>query len=115
MLRIISATFAFFVTVGSAFAADHTIIQKDKKFFHKNAAGELKTIKNLEIKKGDNIVFINEDKIAHNVYGKGGSFKFEIPKQVTGQKDTIGFSETGKTKIRCAIHPRMKLNVKVTD
>ena len=94
-------------------AEEIKLFQKSKKFFIEEADGTLKKIKKLEINKGDKITFINQDNISHNVYSKGDVADFEIAKQAPGASDSVTFDKSGKTRVRCAIHPRMKLKIKV--
>ncbi|MBN8531304.1 MAG: cupredoxin domain-containing protein [Alphaproteobacteria bacterium] len=90
-------------SAGMAFAADHTVTQKDKQFSQSE----------ITVKAGDTITFSNDDAIAHNLYSKSSGNEFEIPKQDPGSKNPITFKTPGEAKVQCAIHPKMKLVVKV--
>ena len=97
----------------SAFAEDHIIVQKDKAFYLETPNGSLKPAQKLNIQQGDNVIFKNEDKISHNVYSKDGANEFEIPKQAPKSEKSVAFDAVGQMSVRCAIHPRMKLNISV--
>lgn len=99
--------------VSALSAEEYKLLQQNKKFYLQSADGKIEKIKKLEINKGDKITFMNKDNISHNVYSKGDVADFEIAKQAPGASDTITFDKSGKTRLRCAIHPRMKLKVKV--
>ena len=69
--------------------------------------------KKLDIKVGDTIVFVNDDKFTHTTYSRTKKHKFNLGSQKPGVDMKYTFSKAGKIKIRCAIHPKMKLAVNV--
>lgn len=85
------------------FAAEHEVVQKNKEFSQKD----------ITVKVGDSIAFKNDDDVTHNLFSKSDAKTFEIAKQGPGTKESVTFDKPGDVKIRCAIHPKMKLNVKV--
>ncbi|MFT3710238.1 MAG: plastocyanin/azurin family copper-binding protein [Archangium sp.] len=87
---------------GVALADDLTVSQKDKTF----APGEV------TVKAGQSVTFQNDDTVAHNVFSKEGKFNLKIQKP--GEKKAVSFDEPGTYEVRCAIHPKMILKVKVT-
>lgn len=89
--------------VSSAFADEVVISQKGKAFSEKK----------ISLKVGDTISFVNDDEITHNVYSRSKGHKFDIGAQRPGTSVSHEFSKPGKVKVRCAIHPRMKLTVNV--
>jgi plastocyanin len=86
-----------------AVAEDVVVSQKDKAFSEKK----------ISVKVGDTISFVNDDDITHNVYSRSKGHKFDIGAQRPGTSVSHQFSAPGKVKVRCAIHPRMKLTVNV--
>lgn len=89
------------VTAG---AAEHAIVQKDKAFDKKEITVEV----------GDVINFKNSEKdITHNVFSLGPKNTFELKTQAPGKESAVTFKEEGDTDVECAIHPGMKLKVKV--
>jgi plastocyanin len=109
MLKKVLLSLAFATISLSAFADEIKIVQKEKTFL-KDGSDAVTT---LNVKVGDKIVFVNQDNVTHNVYSKDGGNAFEIAKQEPGQEKAIEFKEAGTAKIRCAIHPKMKVEVKV--
>lgn len=91
------------LTATAAAAADVTVSQKDKAFSEKEVT----------IEAGDSIIFVNDDKMTHNVYSRSKGNKFDSGAQAPNASMTQTFSSPGKVKVRCAIHPRMKLTVNV--
>lgn len=87
----------------AAKAEDITIRQKGKTFSEKEVV----------IKAGSTIVFTNDDETTHNVYSRSKGHKFDIGAQRPATSASHTFSDPGKVKVRCAIHPRMKLTVNV--
>ena len=98
--------FALFLLPLAAHAgSDHIITQKGKKF----SSGEI------SITAGDTVTFVNDDKLRHNVYSRTKGHKFKIKKQKPGDEDSITFDSAGAIDVRCAIHPKMKLMINVSD
>ena len=62
----------------------------------------------------DELIFITneEEKFVHNVYDRSDR-SWVLKKQEPGGYAAISFSEPGEHKLRCAIHPKMKITVKV--
>ena len=87
----------------SAFAADITVVQKNKTF----------STQQVQVKIGDRIVFMNEDSVTHNVYSLTKGLEFEIKTQEPGKSDAVKFDRPGVAVVECAIHPKMKVNVQV--
>lgn len=86
-----------------AFAADHKIEQKDRRFSQSQ----------IEIHVGDQLTFTNSDEVTHNVYSSTPGLEFEIKRQAPGGSSTVPFNKEGVVEVRCSIHPSMKLTVKV--
>lgn len=100
---IMSAAVGLLIATGTvANAAEVVITQKAKKFDKKKVT----------ISKGDTIKFVNADTIAHNIHSRGAG-KFDLGAQKAGTTMSHVFAADGTFKIRCAIHPKMKLKVKV--
>ncbi|MDD9917836.1 MAG: plastocyanin/azurin family copper-binding protein [Rhodospirillaceae bacterium] len=88
---------------GHALAAETVINQAGKKFDQKKVT----------INAGDSIKFVNNDKVAHNVHSTSKGAKFDLGAQKPGSSSSYKFAKAGKYKVRCAIHPKMKLKVTV--
>ncbi|WP_395019010.1 plastocyanin/azurin family copper-binding protein [Dongia sp.] len=65
------------------------------------------------IKSGDTIDFVNDDKIAHNVFTKGAPEDFSLGTIKPGDDRKTTFTTPGVYDVRCAIHPGMKMTVTV--
>jgi plastocyanin len=89
----------------AALAAERTIGQKGKAF----------SVSEVTIKAGDTLVFMNDDNVAHNIYSTSPGNDFNLGSQAPGQSVPVTFDKAGDVDILCAIHPLMKLKVKVTD
>jgi plastocyanin len=88
-----------------AFAAERTITQKGKVFSESA----------ITIKRGDVIIFVNDDSVTHNVMSTDSDNEFNIGTQAPGVSTPVTFDKSGEFTILCAIHPRMKLMVKVNN
>lgn len=90
------------VGIGAGIAAtQHQIIESGKKF----------STKKLEISVGDTVTFVNSDAIKHNITIK--KMKYNSGLQDPGQNIDVLFDKQGKFKVRCGIHPKMKVSVTV--
>ena len=81
--------------------ATHEISQKEKKFSQSE----------LTIKVGDKVLFKNDDDTKHHLYSKD-VVKINKIQDPNSSHEQI-FDKEGELTIRCAIHPKMKLNIKV--
>ena len=88
--------------IPAANAAEVVVTQADKKFDKKK----------IEIGTGDTIKFVNADKMGHNIHSKGGD-DFDLGLQKPGADMSRKFAKAGTFKLRCTIHPKMKLTVTV--
>jgi plastocyanin len=70
---------------------------------------------NITIKKGDALTFVNDDTIPHNILSTSKGNEFNLGSQAPGAATDVTFKEAGDVQVLCAIHPRMKMMVKVTD
>jgi plastocyanin len=107
MTRTLAIAFAAGIaTAAVAFAAtERTIGQKGKVFSESEIA----------LKKGDTVLFVNDDTISHNIMSNTAGNSFNLGSQAPGLSTPVTFDKAGEIMVICAIHPRMKLNVKVTD
>ena len=67
------------------------------------------------IKKGDLLTFLNDDTVPHNIMSTSKGNEFNLGSQPPGSSTDVTFKEPGEVQVICAIHPRMKMTVKVTD
>jgi plastocyanin len=89
----------------TALAAERSITQKGKVFSDTE----------LTIKKGDTLIFVNDDNITHNIFSTSSGNTFNIGAQAPGISTPVKFANAGDVSVLCAIHPRMSMQVKVTE
>lgn len=87
----------------SACAANFEVLQQDKQFSQKA----------LTIKVGDSVSFKNEDPFSHNVFSLSDTKTFDLGSYPKGQAKTVTFDKPGTVEVECAIHPGMKMTIKV--
>ena len=78
----------------------HTIVQKGRRF----------SVPEITIRRGESLTFTNNDEFIHQMYVDG---LFDSDERLPGQNLTEGFPRTGTFEVRCHIHPKMKLVVRV--
>jgi plastocyanin len=88
-----------------ALAANLTITQKGRVF----------SSESVTIKKGEALTFVNDDSVPHNIISSSKGNEFNLGSQPPGASTDVTFKEVGDAQVICAIHPRMKLLVKITD
>lgn len=98
-------TFYLLVISNFSFAETFDVGQKDKEF----------TVKEITIKKGDKIKFINQDPFFHNVFSLSDAVMFDLGSFPQGESKEVVFEEAGDVEVECAIHPNMKMKVKVVE
>jgi plastocyanin len=103
MLKMMLGFIVLAVALPASGGGEHTVMQKDFAF----------STKEVRVRAGERIVFINADPVPHNVYSLTKGLEFEIRSQLPGKSDTVPFPSTGTAEVRCAIHPKMKLTVHV--
>jgi plastocyanin len=93
----------FFTCFGIAFAANHNVGQKNKKF----------TVDKLVISVGDTVHFPNHDDIHHNVYSISDAKVFDLGSYGNGESKSVTFDKPGIVDVECAIHPTMHMVIEV--
>jgi plastocyanin len=64
--------------------------------------------------RGDRIVFTNDDDVIHNIHIFGpGDFDKDLGLQKPGAPLSYMFDRAGQYKVRCNIHPSVKMSVTV--
>jgi plastocyanin len=89
----------------ATYAAQHSIMEKGKVFSEAE----------ITIKVGDTVVFVNDDNIAHNVLSTSPDNSFNLGLLAPGTSAPVTFSAPGEIPIICAIHPSMKMIIKVVN
>ncbi len=93
------------LSVGGALAANLTITQKGRMF----------SSESVSIKKGETLTFLNDDSVPHNILSTSKGNEFDLGSSPPGTSTDVTFKEAGDVLVICAIHPRMKMVVKVTE
>ena len=104
-LGALALVLATALAAGAARAGDVEVTQRDKTF----VPGEV------TLKKGDTVVFHNDDKIVHNMFSRTEGSEFNLKLQKPGEDKRQTFANPGTVVVRCAIHTQMKLVVKVEE
>ncbi len=93
---------AFFCFSAATVQAESlNISQIDKKFDPETVTAKV----------GDTIVFVNDDKVAHNILIS--KIRYNSGLQKPGQSAELALDEAGTFKVRCGIHPKMKMTLEV--
>ena len=105
-LRYMILTLSLAVPTHLAVAAQTTIVQ----------AGQAFSQTDVTLHAGDTIKFSNQDDVKHNILVQGDDDDDDgkdMGVQPPGQSIDVPFDKAGKFKVRCHIHPDMKLEVTV--
>jgi len=100
----IAATALLVMTMSAAARAAEVVVDQQNKEFSE---------KSLHLKVGDSIKFVNKDDIVHEVHSDSEGNDFDLGAQKPGAETSHTFDKPGTVKVRCAIHPKMKLEVVV--
>ena len=103
-MRKILAVVAFALISMAAYAADTTVTESHTTF----------DVDSAKIKAGETIVFSNKDDVTHNIHiqdpeGESDDKGLQKP----GEDIKATFAKPGEYKVRCVIHPKMKMVVTV--
>lgn len=102
---LIPLALAAALAAGLATAADKKVHQKGSAFDPER----------MSVRVGEAVVFVNDDKVAHNVMSGSKAAKFNLGLQKPGDSKSLSFDEAGEVEIRCAIHPKMKMVIEVVE
>ena len=77
--------------------------------------GLMLTQSSAALAKGDRIIFTNEDDVIHNIhiFGPGDDDSIDLGLQKPGALLTHKFDKAGTYRVRCNIHPSVKMAVTV--
>ncbi|MBV9565910.1 MAG: hypothetical protein JOY90_36485 [Bradyrhizobium sp.] len=77
--------------------------------------GRAFSVESITVKKGEPITFLNDDSVPHNIMSASAGNEFNLGSQPPGSSTDVTFKQSGDATVICAIHPRMKMTVKVLD
>lgn len=86
-------------------AADHIVRQKGRAF----------SVDAMTVARGQSVVFLNDDTVPHNVMSSTPENAFDLGSQMPGSATPVSFDHAGIVVVICAIHPRMRMVITVTD
>lgn len=66
-----------------------------------------------EVEAGTTVRFTNEDDFPHQIHVTGPDMNLDSPLQGSGQVVEVAFPAPGTFDVRCGIHPRMRMSVRV--
>lgn len=78
-------------------------------------AGKKFSERRVTVKVGESLACVNDDETTHNVYSNSDGNQFDLGAQAPGTTAMHIFDHVGKAKVRCAIHPKMKIDVTVVE
>jgi plastocyanin len=91
-------------TLAGLAAAQYSVSQKGRAF----------TPLDVALSRGDTVLIVNDDgDLRHHAYIDSDKFTFDSGDQEPGSKTSIAFPVAGTFEVLCAIHPKMKLVVRV--
>ena len=107
MLTRLAAALAFLMGIIVAVQAANTITVGQK--------GLQLTQSSASLTLGDRIVFTNEDDVIHNIhiFGPGPDDSTDLGLQKPGKSLTYKFDKAGTYRVRCNIHPSVRMAVTV--
>jgi plastocyanin len=88
-----------------ALAATQVIHQQGRAF----------SSESITVKKGEAVTFLNDDTVPHNIMSVSKGNEFNLGSLPPGSSTDVTFKDDGDVQVICAIHPRMKMTVKVVD
>ena len=91
---------ALLAPLATAAQPTHVVVQKGRRF----------TPTQVTINRGESLTFTNEDEFIHQMYSEG---LFDSDEKNPGEKLVQPFARSGTFEVKCHIHPKMRLVVKV--
>ena len=102
LCAVIAVTLLLVATAVFA-AAVHRIAQRGRAF----------SLSQITIARGDSLLFANDDEFLHQIYVDSRNMSFDSDEQPPGQAIEVSFPRSGTFPVRCHIHPKMLLTVRV--
>lgn len=104
--KLILVPLAALCVLGLAEASpDHEVHQKNRRFSDDD----------LTVRRGEPVVFVNDDTVPHNVMSEDRNNGFDVGQQAPDRATPVTFTVAGTVVVICAIHPLMRMTIHVTD
>ncbi len=88
-----------------AYAAQQHVVTQKRSIF---------SAKQLSVKVGDTVKFVNEDSYSHNVFSLSEAKTFDLGSMPQGGDRSVTFDKPGTVEIECAVHTEMRMVIEVT-
>lgn len=75
--------------------------------------GRAFAVREVEVARGGMLRFTNEDDFPHQIHVKGPGMDVDSPLQNFGEAINVAFPTAGTFDVRCGVHPRMRMSVRV--
>ncbi len=75
--------------------------------------GRVFSVATLRVARGEQIVFLNDDTVPHNIMSATAENAFNLGSQTPGEATPVSFDQVGNVMVICAIHPRMHMTIEV--
>jgi plastocyanin len=90
---------------GARAGGDRVVHQKGRMF----------SVETITVARGEQVVFLNDDTVPHNVMSTTPDNAFDLGSQMPGSATPVSFDKAGDVAVLCAIHPRMHLVITVQN
>jgi plastocyanin len=90
---------------GARAGGDRVVHQKGRQF----------SVENMTVAQGEQVVFLNDDTVPHNIMSTTPDNAFDLGSQMPGSATPVSFDKAGDVAVLCAIHPRMHLVITVQN
>ncbi len=80
---------------------------------HVAALGKKFSTEEVRIASEDMVIFINQDKVVHQVFSVTDGLRFNLKRLPPGAASGVRFKKRGVAEVRCAIHRDMRMKVVV--
>jgi plastocyanin len=78
---------------------------------HVAAMGKRFSTAEVRIASEDMVIFINQDKVVHQVFSSTSGLRFNLKRLPPGAASGVRFAKRGVAEVRCAIHRDMRMKV----
>ena len=103
MRRTLAVLALAFLAAEPALAGEFVVSQKNKSF----------STKQLTVKVGDTVKFVNDDPFAHNIFSLSDTKSFDLGSYGHGLSKSVTMDKPGEVDVECAVHPEMKMTIQV--